>query len=58
MKSFLWMFSFLAVRQNADIIFFALTELAQGRIPKLEDKNITVELEVYDGCPKKLLLNL
>ena len=25
---------------DADIIFFALAELAQGRIPKLEDKNL------------------
>jgi len=25
---------------NADIIFFALSELAQGRIPKLEDENL------------------
>lgn len=25
---------------DADIIFFALSELAQGRIPKLEDKNL------------------
>lgn len=25
---------------DADIIFYALTELAQGRIPKLENKNI------------------
>jgi len=25
---------------DADVIFFALSELAQGRIPKLEDKNL------------------
>jgi NAD-reducing hydrogenase small subunit len=25
---------------DADVIFFALSELAQGRLPKLEDKNL------------------